>query len=220
MRSYLSVFLSSHASLQEKDKARSLTLKLRRTRRTTYIMLRALEHALQFIGKSLTCFIPTYEFPRPLTRVEKRYSVVWNDWPYEVPEGVTRVRICVKNSATGVKRFEVGVVDMVRPVCGLSHDRHSVNMGAINFAKHDLHCRVTSTSDPFHDTWNDIQGAIEDCGEWGTVVDLGHCFNLATGPWDSWAFFVKCNSSVRTFYPQWTDAMSFLRACLPGLLRI
>jgi len=86
-------------------------------------------------------------------------------------------------------------------------------MGAINFAKHDLHCRVTSTSDPFHDTWNDIQGAIEDCGEWGTVVDLGHCFNLATGPWDSWAFFRKMQQFGKDFLST-MDRRSELFTCV------
>lgn len=199
MRGYLAMLLSEHATKSQKAKARQGTIAARRERKTPFHLLRAIDHQLQFVGMGLCSFLPSYPAPGALTRVETRYMVPWSAWPWPVPEPVPKLRIAVKNSATGVKRFEVGVLNMDRPLLSVCHDRESVNLAAMSFLKNHLRLRLATLSDPFHDTWNDIKGAIQASGEWGTVVDLGHCFNLATGPWQSWGFHRQLQSFGQEF---------------------
>lgn len=105
----------------------------------------------------------------------------------------------MKNTSTGSKRWEVGNPSAPRPVLSLSHDRGSINLAAVHFLKNSLGARVVSWSDPFHDCWNDVKGAIQEANEWHAFVDLGHVFNVAAGPWMSSANFRALQGFAKGF---------------------
>lgn len=202
LHGFLNVFLSAHSTKQQVSKARSATVQARRTRRQAYQLALAIDHQLQFVQLGLVNFLPPSIHAGQLSAVEVRYSVPWTAWPYEVPAGVESCRIAIKNTATGGKRWEVGDVRQDRPVLCLAHDRGSINLATVHFLKNFMRLRITTWSDPFHDCWNDVKGAIQQAGEWHTFVNMGHVFNVAAGPWMSGANFRQLQGVAKDFVDQ------------------
>lgn len=202
LQGFLAVFLSAHSTKHQIAKAKPATLQVRRTRRQAYQLVLALDHQLQLLQLSLSYFLPLGVLVGQLSPVEIRYEVPWSSWPYELPPGTESFRIAIKNTATGQKRWEVGDVRIGRPVLSLAHDRGSINMAAIHFLENFLHMRVTPWSDPFHDCWNDVKGAFQEANKWRTFVDLGHVFNVASGPWMSGANFRSLQGFAKDYIGQ------------------
>lgn len=142
MAGFLSTFLSQHSTQDAIAKARKATVAARRVRRSSLHMVRAIDHVLQFLGQSLHRFVPTYDCPKPLNRVESRYKAPCTQFPYEVPENVPKLRYAIKNSSIGLKRWEVGPLSDPRKCLVLSSDRCGVNLAAASFLKHVVGTRV------------------------------------------------------------------------------
>lgn len=133
--------------------------------------------------------------PGPLGRTQVRYTAPHDQWCYDVSEANGKsVRFAVKFIDSGKTRWELGPVDTPRPVLSLTHDRASNNLAAVNFMKHELHMRLVTQSDPFHDTWNDVRLALQGAKAWNIVLGTGHVFNVLCGPWGSSAFFRQAQS--------------------------
>lgn len=216
---YLATFLSKHCTKKKIAAARRATLLSRRVRRSSFHMLLALDHVLQFIGHSLFELMPKDGRPKPLNRVEIRYKTASDKFPYEVPEGVPKYKFIIKNTATVSKRWELPHHGLPRPCLAVVTDRCSVNLSALSFAKHKLECRLASLSDPYHDTWNDLKQACQSAGQWGVIADFGHCFNICAGPWQSWALFKQVQGFAEDYMTQMAPGNELFCQLYPAISR-
>ena len=150
-----------------------------------YQIGRGLDHALVVSGSGgLAAWKALPERCRLLSATEHRYVVdapgPWDD--YTAP--VWR-RICVKDYATGAKRFEVpvGATMRRRSLLVAFHDEHGVQLSLLQKLMAKMKLRLVSFRDPFHRYWRDLILSAKEAGLWPDVLEFMHVMNLPFGPW-------------------------------------
>lgn len=97
-------------------------------------------------------------------------------------------------------------------------DQESVQVSAMNFARH--HCRlfVEHIKDPGHRSWNDIWSALADSHLAKTAMVMLNLYNAKYGPWNKSGWFAKVQETAETLSKNIGPNDPLLRMFMPGIL--
>jgi hypothetical protein len=161
-----------------------------------FLDMRALEHALQTVGLSLSDFtVPAHCLVRPLLCTEKRYKL-------------GRGHYVVEDTSSGrcYLQYPLGFSFANVPVLTNTVDQSAVGIAALHHLQSLGHC-IRVEFDAFHRSWNDIKLMLRRGGGrlWNRVLQFVVIYNLSYGPFNSGRFHESLSHAFDSFLEQVTE---------------
>lgn len=164
-------------------------MKLKRS--AAYDNIRAMDHAMTMAGLPLERFrvADLRRTSQPLGADEIRYAVPVGDAP--IDGGPTPVRLAIKDTTTGSKRWEVEKSAIDRPLLVMTIDQGSQMFAGQFFLQHKVAVRLVVFPDPHHRTWNDALLGVAGAGLRYLLYEMLVCLNMPFGPWGSCVWWTE-----------------------------
>ncbi|CAL1156722.1 unnamed protein product [Cladocopium goreaui] len=97
-------------------------------------------------------------------------------------------------------------------------DQESVQIAALNFARHHRRLFIEHIKDPGHRCWNDTWGALSDSHLAKTAMILLNVYNVKYGPWNKSGWFARVQETAKTLSQQLGPNDPLLQKFFPAIL--
>ena len=97
-------------------------------------------------------------------------------------------------------------------------DQESVQIAALNFARHHRRLFIEHIKDPGHRCWNDTWGALSDSHLAKTAMILLNVYNVKYGPWNKSGWFARVQETAKTLSQQRGPNDPLLQKFFPAIL--